>query len=113
MVSPDEIAKAATLRASDDSSLITGMELSVDGAWRNSMEWTAGIWPGPWIIPTTRENDTWASPLDRRQAVFPKGACLASFCNSNANPRPPHRRCGALQKNQAYNYTYVMGPNQR
>ena len=51
MVSPDEIAKAATLRASDDSSLITGMELFVDGAWRNSMEWTAGIWPGPWIIP--------------------------------------------------------------
>jgi NAD(P)-dependent dehydrogenase (short-subunit alcohol dehydrogenase family) len=44
MVSPDEIAKAATLLASDDSSLITGMETFVDGAWRKSEDLgTAGI----------------------------------------------------------------------
>jgi NAD(P)-dependent dehydrogenase (short-subunit alcohol dehydrogenase family) len=44
MVSPDEIAKAATLLASDDSSLITGMEMFVDGAWRKSEDLgTAGI----------------------------------------------------------------------
>ena len=31
MGSPDEIAKAATFLASDDSSFITGIELFVDG----------------------------------------------------------------------------------
>ena len=33
MGSPDEIAKAATLLASDDSSFITGIELFVDGGY--------------------------------------------------------------------------------
>jgi NAD(P)-dependent dehydrogenase (short-subunit alcohol dehydrogenase family) len=46
MGSPDEIAKAASFLASDDSSFITGIELFVDGGMAQSIYLdlgTAGI----------------------------------------------------------------------
>ena len=48
-----------------------------------------------------------------------KAGCLSkgrlpcpSFCGSNANPRPPHRRCGALKEDQSNNHSCIIGPNQ-
>ena len=85
------------------------------GVWRKSKDLgTADIWPGLWIILTTRESDTCASVtwIEGRLS-FQGGLPCPSFCSSKANPRPPHRRCGALQKDQSYNHNYIIGPNQR
>ena len=68
--SPDEIAKAATFLASDDSSFITGIAVH-----RGVVVWpksryldlgTAGVRPGLsiYLLLTTRESDICAGHLD-------------------------------------------------
>ena len=72
---PDEIAKAASFFASDDSNLTTGIELFVDGVWRKSEDLgTACISAGLLIILTTgkvtHEPVTW---IEGRQRSFQEG----------------------------------------
>ena len=87
------------------------------GVWRKSEDLdfgTAGIWPGLSITLTTRESDYMRqSPGLKDRLSFQGGLPCPSFCSSKANPRPPHRRCCALQKDQSYNHNCIIGPNQR
>ena len=115
MGSPDEIAKAATFLASDDSSFITGIELFVDGAWRRSRRLDLGprtFGPGYQIIFTSGESDTGANVIWIETDCFSMGFACLSFCSNNANS-PPHRRCRALPKDQSNNHNYFIDPNQR
>jgi NAD(P)-dependent dehydrogenase (short-subunit alcohol dehydrogenase family) len=64
--SPDEIPKAITFLASDDSSTITVIKMVVEVAvWRKSSNLgTAGIRPGLWIILASGASNSCASIPD-------------------------------------------------